>query len=91
MVTTIQIDEDLKEKLDNLKIHHRESYNCLIQRIVENFSAGDDNDIDKESLIATIDVLSDPELMKGIKEGLEEEDKWEKGTKFEELKEELGI
>jgi len=86
MVTTIQINEDLKEKLDELKIHHRESYNALIQRIIMNYSP---NEINKESLIATIEVLSDPELMKGIKQALEEENRGEKGTSLEELKKEL--
>ena len=87
MVTTIQIEEDLKEKLDELKIHYRESYNALIQRILENCAL---NPIDNESLIATIKVLSDPHLMKGIKEALEEEKRGEKGTSLEELKKELG-
>lgn len=88
MVTTIQIDENLKRRLDELKIHHRESYNELIQRLVENSSV---NEVDKESLIATIEVLSDPELMKGIKEALEEERRGEKGTTLDELKKELGL
>lgn len=88
MVTTIQIDENLKKKLDELKIHYRESYNDLIKRMIENCSS---NNIDKESLIATIEVLSDPELMLGIKEALEEEYKGEKGTSLEDLKKELGI
>ena len=88
MVTTIQVDEELKEKLDELKIHHRETYNDLIKRMIENcFLQG----TDKESLIATIEVLSDPELMKGIKEALEEESRGEKGISLEELKKELGI
>jgi hypothetical protein len=88
MVTTIQIEEKLKEKLDDLKIHHRESYNSLIERILENCSL---NSVDNESLIATIEVLSDPDLMRGIKEAIEEEKKGEKGTKFEDLKKELGF
>ena len=88
MVTTIQIDEKLKDRLDELKIHHRESYNALIQRIIENNNL---DSLDNESLIATIEVLSDPELMKGIKEALEEESRGEKGTSLDELKKELRI
>jgi predicted transcriptional regulator len=88
MVTTIQIDENLKEKLDKLKIHHRESYNALLQRVLENCNL---NYMDNESLIATIEVLSDPNLMKGIKEALEEESRGEEGTSLEDLKKELGI
>ena len=88
MVTTIQIDESLKSKLDELKIHQRESYNALIQRIIENCPS---NLIDNESLIATIEVLSDPDLMRGIKEALEEENRGERGTSLEDLKRELGL
>ena len=88
MVTTIQIDEDLKGRLDELKIHYRESYNALLQRILENCTL---NSIDNESLIATIEVLSDPDLMVGIKQALEEESRGEKGTSLEDLKKELGI
>mgnify|MGYP001207441788 CR=1 FL=1 len=88
MVTTIQIDEEVKKKLDELKIHHRESYNALIQRVIENCNL---NSIDNESLIATIEVLSDPNLMKGIKEALKEENNGERGTSLEELEKELGF
>jgi len=88
MVTTIQIDENLKRKLDELKIHYRESYNDLISRLLENCSP---NEMDRESLIATIEVLSDPELMKGIKEALERIEKGDYGTPLEEVKKELGF
>lgn len=88
MVTTIQIDEKLKEKLDQLKIHHRESYNELIARLVN--SCSPDN-FDRESLIETIEVLSDPELMRGIRDALEEERKGTRGTSLEELKKELNL
>ena len=88
MVTTIQINEDLKEKLDQLKIHDRESYNSLLQRVLENCAL---NSTDEESLLATIEVLSDPKLMLGIKEALEEEKAGEKGTSIEDLKQELEI
>tara|TARA_B100001971_G_C18074274_1_gene474761 strand:- start:676 stop:834 length:159 start_codon:yes stop_codon:yes gene_type:complete len=44
-----------------------------------------------ENLIATIEVLSDPDLMKGIRKALEEESRGEKGTSLEDLKKELGI
>lgn len=88
MVTTIQIDESLKSKLNKLKIHQRESYNALIQRLIENCPS---NFIDNESLIATIEVLSDPDLMIGIKEALEEENRGERGISLEDLKKELGL
>jgi len=88
MVTTIQINEDLKEKLDELKIHDRESYNSLLQRVLENCAL---NSTDEESLLATIEVLSDPQLMLGIKGALQEEKAGDKGISIEDLKQELGI
>jgi len=88
MVTTIQIDEGLKEKLDELKIHHRESYNALIQRILENCTL---NSVDNESLVATIEVLSDPELMRGIKEALERIEEGDYGTPIEDVRKEFGL
>ncbi|MDP3882024.1 MAG: antitoxin VapB family protein [Nanoarchaeota archaeon] len=69
MVTTIQIEEKLKEKLDQLKIHHRESYNELITRLV-NTSAP--SKFDRESLVETIEILSDPEAMREIARGIED-------------------
>ena len=88
MVTTIQINEDLKKKLDELKMHHRESYNALLQRILENCSL---SSMDNESLIATIEVLSDPNLMKGVKDALERIEKGDYGTPIEDVKKELGL
>ena len=78
MVTTIQLDEKLKEQLDELKIHHRETYNDLIKRLIENCSP-------------TIEVLSDPELMKGIKEALERIEEGDFGTPIEQVRKELGL
>ncbi|MBR9703914.1 hypothetical protein GOV12_00755 [Candidatus Pacearchaeota archaeon] len=89
MVTTIQINEDIKKRLDELKIHHRESYNDLIKRVLEDCESSNSNS--NESLIATIEVLSDPELLVGIKEALEEERAGKKGTSLSDLKKELGI
>jgi predicted CopG family antitoxin len=88
MVTTIQIDEELKKKLDELKIHHRETYNDLIERLIENCSP---QQIDRESLMATIEVLSDSELMRKIKEALERIEKEDYGTPINEVRKELGL
>ncbi len=35
MVTTIQLDEEVKKKLEMLKIHPRETYNEVIKRLIE--------------------------------------------------------
>lgn len=34
MITTIQIDNKIKEKLDHLKVHHRETYNEVIEKMI---------------------------------------------------------
>jgi predicted transcriptional regulator len=33
--TTVQIDRDLKARLDRMKIHSRESYNDVLERLLE--------------------------------------------------------
>ena len=33
--TTISIDTKIKESLNNLKIHHRETYNEVLDRIIK--------------------------------------------------------
>lgn len=88
MATTIQIDESVKSKLDDMKIHFRETYNDLILRLLNNCSP---DNMDKESLIATIEVLSDPQLMRGIKEALERVEDGDYGTPFDEVKKELKL
>ena len=69
MVTTIQLDEVIKTKLDKLKIHHRETYNELIARLITNSSH---KLFVKESLTGTIEALSSPETMRNIAQGLED-------------------
>ena len=88
MITTIQLNKKLKQRLDSLKIHHRETYNELITRLISNSNP---QNFDKESLIETIAVLSDPETMKNIKQALEEEQRGEKGTSLEDFEKELGL
>jgi len=73
VVTTIQIEEELKNKLDELKIHHRETYNELLLRLVHGYSP---NNLDKESLVETIEIISDSETMRDIASAL---DNYEKG------------
>ncbi len=69
MVTTVQIDNELKERLNRLKIHPRESYNDLIARLIDSYSP---EVASRESLIETIEILSDPEMLSGIARGLED-------------------
>lgn len=86
MVTTIQLDEKLKEKLDKLKIHHRETYNELISRLIDSCSL---KKADRESLVETIEILSDPETMRDIAAALEEIQRGNLGTPLEEFEREL--
>lgn len=87
MVTTIQINNDLKDQLDSMKIHHRETYNDLISRLV---NLASQKEVDRESLIETIEVLSDPEGMRDIAEALDQYNQG-KGVDFEDLKKELKL
>ncbi len=79
MITSIQIEKKTKDKLDELKIHERESYNEVIRRMV---SECRNTKVDEESLKETIEILSDPETLRDIAEALNE---YEEG-KFLELK-----
>ena len=69
MVATVKIDNELKERLNSLKIHPRESYNDLISRLIDSYSP---DVASRESLIETLEVLSDPEMIRGIARGLED-------------------
>ena len=37
MTTTIQINEEIRDRLNELKIHSRETYNDVLERILEDF------------------------------------------------------
>ena len=87
MITTIQIDNRLKEKLDDLKIHHRETYNELLIRMINNLSP---NNVTKESLIETIETMANPEMMHDIAEAIEEY-KRKRGKTLEQIEEEIGL
>jgi predicted CopG family antitoxin len=78
METNIRLNLDIKKRLDLMKVHSRESYNDVIARIIGNMK----KNIDEESLKETIEVLSDPEIMRDIAEALED---YERG-RFVELK-----
>jgi predicted transcriptional regulator len=73
--TTIQLQPEVKEHLDLLKKHPRESYNDVIKRLV-------DTRIDEEPL--------SEEAMEGIEEALEDIRKGRLHTE-EEIKKEFGV
>ncbi|MSS74892.1 hypothetical protein EXS73_01620 [Candidatus Pacearchaeota archaeon] len=85
MVTTIQLDESIKSKLDILKTHHRETYNDLLKRLLERYEGGDN-----EALVDTIEVMGDAQKMRDLAQAM---DDFKKG-KFKSLahiEQELGI
>ncbi len=86
MATTIQLDEKTKEMLDKIKVHHRESYNELLRRIIEVYSSGED----RESLVETLEIVSDPEAMREIAGGVEAYESG-KGKSVKKLRGELGL
>lgn len=86
MVTTIQLDEQTKTLLDKLKVHHRESYNELLHRMIEIYQIG----TDKEGLIETLEIISDPHEMREIAEGIEDYESG-KGKSSRQLRKELGL
>ena len=85
--TTIQIDKALKEKLESIKLYQRETFNELISRLVN--STGLES-ASRESLIATVEVMSDPELIRDIAEAMEQYERGE-GIELDDLKKELKI
>ena len=87
MITTIQLDTKVKAKLDALKVYNRETYNEIISRLVNDSSP---TKADRESLIETIEILSDPETMKSIARGLEDYNKGRFKT-LEQVKKEFNI
>ena len=86
MVTTIQVDDGTKKVLDKLKSHHRESYNELLQKLIEVFQSG----ANREQLVETLEVISDPEAMREIAESLEAYEAG-KGKSLKQLRKELGV
>ena len=84
MITTIQVDTKIKLELDKLKVHHRETYNELISRLIQGSSP---KNADRESLLATIEILSNPTTMKNISEALQQKE----GTPLKDVKKEFGL
>lgn len=82
MITTIQLDKKIKEKIDTFKIHERESYNDVIERM---FNECRNVKVDEESLKETIEILSDPETLRDIAKALSEKG----GISLEQIEKEL--
>lgn len=87
METTIRLNTDVKSQLDNFKIHTRESYNEVLMRILKECR---ENFVDDESLKETIEILSDPETLRELAEGIAEFERGET-TSWEKIKKELNL
>ncbi len=37
MTTTIQVDDGIRDTLNNMKLHSRETYNDVLERLIEDF------------------------------------------------------
>jgi len=75
MITTIQLEEKVKEKLDMMKIHPRETYSKVIERLVE-------DDVIEDEL--------SPEAIKRIEKSLDDIKKG-RTYSMKEVKKRLGI
>jgi predicted CopG family antitoxin len=67
MVTTIQIEEKTKAQLQKLKVHERESYNAVLKRVLQKQETED-----IESLRETLEILSDPMILRDIAQGMKD-------------------
>ena len=86
MVTTIQLDEKTKAQLDKIKVHYRETYEELIRKLINVYM----NNYAKEELIETLEIISDPDEMREIAEGIEAY-RAGKGKTLKQLREEIGV
>ena len=87
MVTTVQLDRHTKHLLDTLKIHHRETYNELLRRLIKGYQ----KEPDREQLAETLEIVSNPTTMREIAEALETYETGRKGKSLKQLRKELGV
>ena len=70
--TTITLDTAIKKRLAKLKVHPRESYTAVLRRLL-NRPTLTQTDVDEiESIIETLDILSDPETMRDLAKSVED-------------------
>ena len=67
-ITTVTLSRDVKKKLDKLKRYDREPLNDVLDRLL---SGNPSNNSSGESLVETIEILSDPEIMASLVKSLE--------------------
>ena len=88
MKTTIRLNVNVKEKLDSLKVHSRESYNDVLLRMLKECK---NMNLDDDSLKETIEILGSPETMRNLAEALAQINKENYGTSLEDVEKELGL
>ena len=66
-ITTITLNRNIKKKLDALKRYDREPFNDVIARLV---SGDNSSNLNNESLSETVEILSDPDIMKSLAKSL---------------------
>lgn len=83
METTIKVTTEIRSNLNKFKIHHRETYNDVLTRLLNSV------DEEKESLTETLEVLSDPETMRNLAESIEDINNREKWVSWDKIKNDL--
>ena len=70
--TTITLDVAVKRRLARLKFHPRESYTDVVRRLLKKPSLKQ-SDVDEiEAMLATAEILSDPETMRSLAKSMED-------------------
>lgn len=50
MATSIQVEKEIKERLDKLKNHPRETYNQVLARLIRTISEQDEGDLSQKTI-----------------------------------------
>ena len=85
-ITTIQLDADTKRMLDKLKSYNRETYNDILRKLIATYSRHGEDD----NLVETLEIVSNPQEMREIAEGVEAY-RVGKGKTLTQLRKELGV
>ncbi len=70
--TTITLDVAVKKRLARLKVHPRESYTAVLRRLLKKPSLKQSDVDELHSIIATYEILSDPEAMRDLANSIED-------------------
>ena len=70
--TTITLDTKVKKRLERMKVHPRESYTSVLNRILKKRRLKKADVDELQSLIATYEILSDPKAMRSLAKSVED-------------------